>query len=529
MVQLSTLLDQLGGSLVDAVHGADRLDVPIAGLSIHEPDRPARRADVLLCVAVRSADDLRQVADAITGQGIAAVLTRRLPRTAELRSAARRLGVPWVEIAATATWMQVTSAIRSIVDAPGEARGAHRASSWAVDLPAQLNAVADLIDAPVLLSDRSLRVVAYSEGHDDADRQRIETIVQHRTPERVSTRWPPKLFDELHRGTSVVTVPAVEPGMLPRAAVGVVAGDEPLGTLWAAVREPLDEQRSAAFLAAAQGVALTLLRMRTAASAAHSSAGVLAALLDDDTGPFGAAGRLGLAGTRFSVLGMRVAGGPGVRSVDAERARQRAAEAFALHLLTRGVSFEVATIGDTVYAVVGTDVESAERHRAAVRQSAESFVDGSREGQSVLLAIGRPVDSLRELVGSRRQSDQILDFVACRRDAQVRVAEIEDVSLDLMMARLAETTRRGALPRSAALARLAAYDAGHDGDLCITLQAYLEQFGNVRAAAEALYVHTSTFRYRMRRVVEVSGLDLDDPDQRLEVAIALRLERLLRA
>jgi DNA-binding PucR family transcriptional regulator len=43
------------------------------------------------------------------------------------------------------------------------------------------------------------------------------------------------------------------------------------------------------------------------------------------------------------------------------------------------------------------------------------------------------------------------------------------------------------------------------------------------AAAEGLFVHPNTFRYRLRRVAEVGGMDLDDPDVRYGALLQLRL------
>ncbi|WP_405638959.1 helix-turn-helix domain-containing protein [Streptomyces uncialis] len=37
-----------------------------------------------------------------------------------------------------------------------------------------------------------------------------------------------------------------------------------------------------------------------------------------------------------------------------------------------------------------------------------------------------------------------------------------------------------------------------------------------------LHVHPSTFRYRLKRVVDISGLDLDDPQARLADMLQMR-------
>ena len=60
-------------------------------------------------------------------------------------------------------------------------------------------------------------------------------------------------------------------------------------------------------------------------------------------------------------------------------------------------------------------------------------------------------------------------------------------------------------------------------DIGRSLLAYLDAFGDVRSAAAGLHVHPNTLRYRVRRACELSGLDLDDPDQRLVAQLQLRL------
>jgi DNA-binding PucR family transcriptional regulator len=54
-----------------------------------------------------------------------------------------------------------------------------------------------------------------------------------------------------------------------------------------------------------------------------------------------------------------------------------------------------------------------------------------------------------------------------------------------------------------------------------TLRAYLDR-GGVGEAATALGIHRNTATYRLRRIEELTGWDLADPDLRLALAIALR-------
>lgn len=63
-----------------------------------------------------------------------------------------------------------------------------------------------------------------------------------------------------------------------------------------------------------------------------------------------------------------------------------------------------------------------------------------------------------------------------------------------------------------------------EGDpvLADTLRAYLDSFGEVGAAAQWLHVHPNTVRYRVRRIEEILGTSLADPDVRLVLSLSLR-------
>ncbi|MFI5469242.1 PucR family transcriptional regulator [Streptomyces cacaoi] len=66
-------------------------------------------------------------------------------------------------------------------------------------------------------------------------------------------------------------------------------------------------------------------------------------------------------------------------------------------------------------------------------------------------------------------------------------------------------------------------DLAAGGELVRTLAAYFDAGGDVPEAARRLVVHANTLRYRLGRVRERYGVDLDDPDTRLLLTLAVRL------
>jgi GAF domain-containing protein len=79
-----------------------------------------------------------------------------------------------------------------------------------------------------------------------------------------------------------------------------------------------------------------------------------------------------------------------------------------------------------------------------------------------------------------------------------------------------------------AVAKLADYDAQRGAQLLATLEEFLRRHGSISATSEALYVHPNTLRQRLRRIGELSGLDLRR-DEWLAIEIAVKMVKLQQA
>ena len=72
---------------------------------------------------------------------------------------------------------------------------------------------------------------------------------------------------------------------------------------------------------------------------------------------------------------------------------------------------------------------------------------------------------------------------------------------------------------------LLAHDGG--GEYIHTLEVYFEHNGNLSQTAEALFIHRNTLIYRMDRIAAITGLDMNRPETRLAVQLALHIHRML--
>ena len=66
-----------------------------------------------------------------------------------------------------------------------------------------------------------------------------------------------------------------------------------------------------------------------------------------------------------------------------------------------------------------------------------------------------------------------------------------------------------------------------DPALLATAATYLEQMPSLEATARALYIHTNTVRYRIRRIAEITGWSATDPRGAYALRIGLTLGRLV--
>ncbi|MGN9782097.1 PucR family transcriptional regulator ligand-binding domain-containing protein [Nonomuraea sp. ZG12] len=156
----------------------------------------------------------------------------------------------------------------------------------------------------------------------------------------------------------------------------------------------------------------------------------------------------------------------------------------------------------------------------AGRRAGVVVLVGEQAGRQVagLVGGGVGVSSPCGYQGLRAGVDQACQAYGAGRGGVVLFGELAGQGL---MALLEPAAARAF--SAARLAPLVAY--GPRADLIASLRAYLDSNGHWDAAAQRLGVHRHTLRYRMKRVTELLGCDLDDPGVRAELWFALEAAR----
>ncbi|MFH8613498.1 PucR family transcriptional regulator [Streptomyces sp. NPDC017979] len=138
------------------------------------------------------------------------------------------------------------------------------------------------------------------------------------------------------------------------------------------------------------------------------------------------------------------------------------------------------------------------------------------DGPALFAGLSSPAGPA-QAAGAQQQAEQALSVARRRGRALVEHGEL---AADSVLPLLADDAVRAFA--DGLLRPLYEHDATGRGDLVASLRAWLSRHGQWDAAAADLGVHRHTLRYRMRRVEEILGRSLDDPDVRMELWLALK-------
>ena len=535
---LGHVLDHLGTTLLEVAAGDPSLPLAssgVGGVVIHDPiDAPVLPARALvLGVGVHEPDDVLQLLEQTAAAGGAGLVVRApAPVDPRITAVAQQTGTVLLALTRGASWNQLATLVRALLG-EGQVGTAEPESLGGVpagDLFALANAIGALLDAPVTIEDRSSRILAFSGRQDEADESRIQTVLGRQVPDRFTRGLEAHgVFRQLYASdrpvwmaADVLAMPEVTAS---RVAIAVRAGDEILGTIWAAVGRPLDTAREQSLVDAAKLVALHLLRMRAGADVERRLASELVATaLEGGPGTVDALTRLGLAGRPLIVLamGLTEAGDePGTLALARREAdRQRSADALAVHLSALHPGSVVAVVAGVCYAVLPVGAVAAADERAAA--VAAEFLQRTGGRVPGMIGVGVVAPDVSGLARSRDSADRALRVLRSGTSSR-RVARATDVHIESLMLQLTDLAAAEGQQTSGPVARLAAYDTAHRTQLVETLRAWLDAFGDAISASAQVHVHPNTFRYRLRRIGEVGGIDLDDADSRFAAMLELRL------
>jgi PucR family transcriptional regulator, purine catabolism regulatory protein len=399
--------------------------------------------------------------------------------------------------------------------------------------------LAELLESAVVIEDASFHLLAHAGGTGDPHRK--ETIQRQGTPQRIL--FDPqiqRMLREVEASRGPVKVPAFpHVGMSrERLIAPILAANQVLGYISVLDHPPHNEEL--AFMAIEQAALVLALAVAKERELSEVEGRVRGEFLEDLL--HGTYGEDAAAQRRARHLGYPLHGSHIVMLVDIDDFRgyigsrqvsEDAIQALKREFLRRVTGVVRATYAralvqgrsDSVAALLPVGTEPGDyqaRGHALGLQIRENIADW-KPGFTVSVGFSGPAEAPAGLAAAQREVLSVMDSLA-RFKRWGQVVAVPELGLTGLLAavtdeRLVDYTRRHLGP-------LVEHDTARKGSLVPTLRAYLET-GEQQEAAKRLRVHPNTLRYRLDRIREISGVDLEDPETRLNMAVALRVQALL--
>ncbi|MER7520813.1 PucR family transcriptional regulator [Streptomyces sp. NPDC126499] len=496
--------------------GEDRLDTPVRWAHVSELADPVpymEGGELLLTTALTlDAEDpeaMRRYVRRLLGAGVVglgfAVGVNYETIPAALLDAAREEHLPLLEVPRRTPFLAISKAVSAAIAADQyravtagfEAQRELTRAALAEGPNAVVARLAAHVDGWAALYDTSGSVLAVSPEWAARRAARLTADV-----ERLRERPAPA--SAVVGGTDDrVELQSLGTGRRVRGALAVGTG-APLGTAEryavhsAVALLTLTTERSRSLQAAEQRLGAAVLRMLLAGQPDHARAvagGLYGGLLD---APF----RL--------LIAEPVPGGEAKEGGEAP-----------LAVLAETLEAAAARAGESVLTVP-EGPEGAERlvvlagDGGAVVAACAGYATREAEEAGLVVGLSAPT-GLIAAAAAYKQAEQSLSVARRRGRALV---EHEELAAGSVLPLLADDAVRAFA--DGLLRALYDHDATGRGDLVASLRAWLSRHGQWDAAAADLGVHRHTLRYRMRRVEEILGRSLDDPDVRMELWLALK-------
>lgn len=158
---------------------------------------------------------------------------------------------------------------------------------------------------------------------------------------------------------------------------------------------------------------------------------------------------------------------------------------------------------------------------------AETFareINRQHPANRAAIGLGQPAKDISSWRTSYRDAVQARDLaIRLQTDTPLYIGDLGVYQLILSLndrEKLANFCER-------TLGTLTEYDMRQNADLIKTLEAFFTCHGNLSQTAEMLIVHRNTLLYRMNRINEIANIDLNRPETRLALHLALTIRRLL--
>ncbi|WP_216829322.1 PucR family transcriptional regulator [Alkalihalobacterium elongatum] len=387
--------------------------------------------------------------------------------------------------------------------------------------------ISELLNCPVTLEDETHRLITYSKHDIHTDPARLETIISRQVPFKVTQRlWKQGIIQKLNESSQPIRIKAIEDiGLGDRVAISIKQKDDVLGYIWVIEMENTINSNGFDLLAvAAQTLRVFLLKHRLQQrKETEGQQRFFWRLLnnsyqqkEDIIAGFNKLQveipeRYSIAAFRFST-----------------RITARQEQQFITYLHANNdldmVFYHIDQFDFTILL-------SPKNHRITLKKLPQvmediiaSFNGKTEDPAKVIGGCSQLYTKIERIDKAYREALTVMDLKDTYANELTSTYGYWELGvfkyLDIMIERKSED-KIDCFP----ISFLADYDEKNQTNLLETLEVFLNTDGNVNEASKELHVHPNTLNYRMKRIVELTGIKLKDPKVKLDLYLEFKIRR----
>ncbi|RAK14086.1 DNA-binding PucR family transcriptional regulator [Anoxybacillus vitaminiphilus] len=157
----------------------------------------------------------------------------------------------------------------------------------------------------------------------------------------------------------------------------------------------------------------------------------------------------------------------------------------------------------------------------------KKWLEIGKTSSQIFLGIGGKTETLQDYYTCYQQAVQALNVVF-HSFREIGFALFDELGAYTVLHHLKDASIAETFIKKY-LGPLIEYSEGKNMDLLQTLRVFLHCNGNLKDTSEELYIHRSTLQYRMEKIENLLGVNLDDSEHRFNLMMAFKLYDLYNA
>ncbi len=180
--------------------------------------------------------------------------------------------------------------------------------------------------------------------------------------------------------------------------------------------------------------------------------------------------------------------------------------------------------GNNIVIILSADSQQKNELKDTVTKLARYLIDSTKLGTNINIGVGRVNDDISMISRSYEDAREALKIAQLSDTVQVIFFD------SLGFYKILSEKNRSELEKfiEDLLQPVFEYDRNKKGELIKTLETYYENNRNLKLTSSKMYTHYNTVLYRIKKIEELAGISLDNPDDALNLEIAVNILKLFK-